>query len=31
MDEIGIVASFNPLDALESISKIYSASQLSKH
>lgn len=30
MDEIGIVASFNPLDALESISKIYSASQLSK-
>lgn len=30
MDEIGIVTSFNPLDALESISKIYNARQLSK-
>ncbi len=30
MDEIGIVSSFNPLDALESISKIYNAKQLSK-
>ena len=30
MDEIGIVTSFNPLDALESISKIYNTRQLSK-
>lgn len=30
MDEIGIVTSFNPLDALESISKIYNTKQLSK-
>lgn len=30
MDEIGIVSAFNPLDALESISKIYSTKQLSK-
>lgn len=30
MDEIGMVASFNPLDALESISKIYNVRQLAK-
>ena len=30
MNEIEIVTSFNPLDALESISKIYSTFQLSK-
>ena len=30
MDEVGIVSSFNLLDALESISKIYNARQLSK-
>ncbi len=30
MDEFGIVTSFNPLDALESISKIYNARQLSR-
>lgn len=30
MEEIGIVTSFNPLDALESISKIYNTKQLSK-
>lgn len=30
MDEIGIVTSFNPLDALESISKIYNTKQLSR-
>lgn len=30
MDEIGIITSFNPLDALESISKIYNTRQLSK-
>lgn len=30
MEEIGIVSSFNPLDALESISNIYNARQLAK-
>lgn len=30
MDEIEIITSFNPLDALENISKIYNAKQLSK-
>ncbi len=30
MDEIGIVTTFNPVDALESISKIYSTKQLSR-
>lgn len=30
MDEIGVITSFNPLDALESISKIYNTRQLSK-
>ena len=30
MDEIEILTSFNPLDALESISKIYNTRQLSK-
>ena len=30
MEELGIISSFNPLDALESISQIYSAKQLSK-
>ncbi len=30
MDEIEIISSFNPLDALESISKIYNTKQLSK-
>ncbi len=30
MDEIGIITSFNPLDALESISKIYNTRQLAK-
>lgn len=30
MGELEIISSFNPLDALESISKIYSSKQLSK-
>lgn len=30
MEELGIISSFNPLDALESLSKIYNARQLSK-
>lgn len=30
MEELDIISSFNPLDALESISQIYSAKQLSK-
>lgn len=30
MDELGIVSSFNPLDALESLSKIYNTKQLSR-
>lgn len=30
MGELEIISSFNPLDALESISKIYSSRQLSK-
>ena len=30
MDEINVLTSFNPLDALESISKIYNSKQLAK-
>lgn len=30
MEELEIISSFNPLDALESISKIYNTKQLSK-